>query len=323
MKTKLIFLAFYAFIGMLNIKAQCSLTPTITSPRLGVMFPDKVVFCNTETEVLSTQTYGTYQWYKQEWTWQTPNTNPWVAIPGATSQTLTIDGTNDMLYYFKVVVTLNDCTAESPAIMADGYAYGLPSMLTTLTPGTYQQIDAGEYNVCQGASVTFENTFPVLYGVHTWYKCTPSNIPPVPGDPCIISGAVGDSYVATASGEYGFYACTEYCPDQCEFLGLGGFVKLNFGNWSFCSLGTGETRPKENDLTLYPNPTTQLLYIGKKSDKAYADISIVDASGRLVLKKSNHQYTEAIDVSKLTAGNYFIVSKSSDGKIYKNKFIKK
>ncbi|WP_299181439.1 T9SS type A sorting domain-containing protein [uncultured Chryseobacterium sp.] len=324
MKTKLIFLAFSLLFSIANLKAQCSFNPTITSPRLGVLFPDKVVFCNSETETLSTQVYDTYQWYRQEWTWQTPNPNPWVPIPGATSQTLTIDGTNDMLYYFKVEVSINDCTAESPAILADGYAYGLPSMITTLTPGTYQQIDAGEYNVCEGASVTFENTFPALYGVHTWYKCAPSNIPPVAGDPCIISGVTGDSYVATTSGEYGFYACTEYCPDQCEFLGLFAFVKLNFGNWSFCNLGTGETKdPKENSLSVYPNPATQFLYIGKASDKEYKEISIIDASGRIVLQKSNHKYDQAIDISKLTAGNYFIVSKTTDGKIYKNKLIKK
>ncbi|MBB4806825.1 hypothetical protein HNP38_002121 [Chryseobacterium defluvii] len=322
MKTKLTFLALYVFLGILKISAQCSFSPAITSPRLGVMFPDKVVFCNTESETLTTQTYDSYQWYRQEWDWQTPNPNPWVPVPGATSQSLTIDGANDMLYYFKVEVSLNDCTAESPAILSDGYAYALPAMLTTFTPGTYQQIDAGEYNVCNGSSVTFENIFPVLYGLHTWYKCVPANIPPVLGDPCIISGATGDSYTATDSGEFGFYACTEYCPDQCEFLGLGGFVKLNFGNWGFCGLVTGEVDPKENDLSLYPNPATQVLFIGKESDKTY-DISVVDVSGRLILQKSNHQYKEAIDISGLTAGNYFIISKSAGGKIYKNKFIKK
>jgi uncharacterized protein YaiE (UPF0345 family) len=91
-----------------NVKSQ-QCTPTITSPRLGVLFQDKVVFCTTETETLSTtQTYGSYQWYKQMWDWQTPNPNPWIAIPGATSQSLIINGSTDMLYYFKVQVTGND-----------------------------------------------------------------------------------------------------------------------------------------------------------------------------------------------------------------------
>ncbi|WBV55316.1 T9SS type A sorting domain-containing protein [Chryseobacterium daecheongense] len=324
MKTKLIFLSLFLLLNLLKVSAQCSFTPTITSPRLGAQFPNKVVFCNTESEVLSTQTYGSYQWYKQAWTWQSPNTNPWVPISGATSQTLTINGSSDMLYYFKVEATLNDCTAQSAEIMADGYAYALPAMMTTLTPGTYEDIGPGEYNVCNGASVQFDDIFPVVYGVHTWYKCAPSNIPPVSGDGCIISGATGDTYVATESGEYGFYACTAYCPDQCEFLGLQSFVKLNFGNWNFCNLGTGEVDPKKgNEMSIYPNPATQLIFIGKDSDKVYKEVSIIDASGRLVLQKKNHTYNQPIDVSSLATGNYIIVSKDSKDKMYKNKFIKK
>lgn len=198
MKTKLIFLALLV-LNFLNLKAQC--TPTVTSPRFEAMFQGSVVFCNTETETLSvTQSYASYQWYKQEWDWQTPNTNPWVAIPGATSQTLTINGTTDILYYFKVQVSENDCVAESAPILADGYAYGLPFMMANFTPGTYEEVAPGEYNVCEGASVQFENGFPVLYGNHTWFRCLPSTNPPSPNEPCIINGATGDSYTATSSG---------------------------------------------------------------------------------------------------------------------------
>lgn len=319
MKTKLIFLALL-FMTILNINAQCN--PTITSPRLGVKFPGKVVFCNTETETLSTQTFGSYQWYKQQWMWQTPNTNPWTVIPGANSQTLTINGNDDQLYYFKVQVTEGDCTADSPAVMADGFAYGLPAMMSTFTPGTYQDLGAGEYNICAEASVRFDDVYPDLYGKHTWYKCIPSSLPPST-DPCEISGVSGDTYIATGSGVYGFYACTEYCPDQCEFLGDGSFVKLNFGNWEFCSLATDETKRKENSLKIYPNPTSQFLYIGRESDKTYKEISIIDVSGKMVLQKSNHRFNEPIDVSRLTIGNYIILSKDSEGNSYKNKFIKK
>lgn len=322
MKSKLFFLSLL-FLSFLNIKAQ-QCTPVITSPRLGTMFPEKVVFCNSETEVLSTtQTYSSYQWYKQEWDWQTPNTNPWVPISGATSQTLTINGTDDMLYYFKVEVTEADCTAESTPVLADGYAYGLPYMMVDFTPGTFQEIQPGEYNVCEGASVQLNDGFPQLYGVHTWFKCLPSSNPPLPTDPCIISGETGDSYTATESGTFGFYACTEYCPDQCEMLSEFAFIKLNFGNWSFCTLGTGETKPVENNLNVYPNPASQVLYIGKESDKKYTEVTIINMSGKLVKHKTNHTYNEAIDVSSLTPGTYMIVTKSSNGKVYKNKFIKK
>jgi hypothetical protein len=322
MKSKLIFLSLL-FLSFLNIKAQ-QCTPTITSPRLGTMFSGSVVFCNSESETLSTtQTYASYQWYKQEWYWQSPNPNPWVAIPGATSQTLTINGTDDMLHNFKVEVTDGDCTAESPSILADGYAYGLPFMMVDLQPGTYEEVGPGVYNVCQGASVQLNNGFPGVYGHHTWFKCLPSSNPPSPTDPCIIAGATGDSYVATESGFYGFYACTEYCPDQCEMLSDAAYMQLNFGNWSFCNLSTGETKPKENSLSIYPNPTSQFLYIGKVSEKKYTEISIIDMSGKLVQQKKDHTYSEPINVSSLVPGTYMVVSKSADGKIYKNKFIKK
>lgn len=322
MKTKLLLFGFL-FLSIFMLHAQCS--PTITSPRLGVKFQDKMLFCNpTDSEILSTQSFGTYQWYRQEWTSQNPNPNPWVAISGATSQTLTIDGTADFMYYFKVAVSLNDCTAESPAILADGFAYGLPAMSINLTPGTYEQIDDSEYNICAGTPVKFENIYPVLYDVHTWYKCLPSSTPPVPGDPCILTGVTGPSYTATKSGTYGFYACTEYCPNQCEYLGDQYFVKLNFGNWAFCNtLGTGEIKPKQNSIKVYPNPTSQLLFIGKDEDKIYAEVSIIDVSGKLVMKKTNHQYKQPIDVSNLIPGNYIIISKNSEGVVYRNKFIKK
>ncbi|NIF05712.1 T9SS type A sorting domain-containing protein [Chryseobacterium sp. Tr-659] len=320
MKTKLIFLAFLLF-SLLNIKAQCN--PTITSPRLGMKYPASILFCDTEDEILSTaQTYAAYQWYKQEWTWQTPNNNPWVPVPGATSQQLTING-NDQLNYYKVIVSEGDCTAESTPVFADGFVYGLPAMMSTYTPGTYEE-NMGEINVCNGASVQLDNIFPVVYGKHVWFRCVPTSTAPFTGDPCVIPGVSGDTYVATNSGKYGFYACTEYCPDQCQMLDPFAFLQLNFGNWDFCSnLGTGESRAKDNNLKIYPNPTAQLLYIGKESDKVYKEVSIIDMSGKLVLKKNDHRYNQAIDVSQLVPGNYIIVSRSSDGSEYKNRFIKK
>ncbi len=318
MKTKLIFLSFL-FFSFLSIKAQCN--PTITSQRLGTQYPGTILFCDTEDEILSTQAFGTYQWYKQEWTWQTPNNNPWVPIQGATSQQLTIDG-SEQLNYFKVVVTEGDCTAESPAVLADGFVYGLPAMMSTFTPGTYESTDTGVINVCDGASVQFDNVFPVVYGKHVWFRCIPGSNPPVSGDPCIIPGVIGDTYVANSSGTYGFYACTEYCPEQCQMLGT--FVQLNFGNWEFCSnLGTGEVRAKDNHLKVYPNPTAQFLYIGKESDKLYKEVTIIDMSGKLILKKKDHRYNEAIDVNHLVPGIYIVVSKNENGTEYKNRFIKK
>jgi hypothetical protein len=311
-----------------HLHAQPCFSPTITSPRLGYFNngPNKVAFCdNNDTEILSTQSYDTYQWYRQEWAAVppgTPNPNPWIAIQGANSQTYTINGTDDMLYYFKVAASLDSCTEESPAILADGYAFGLPYLIATFQPGTYQFIGNGTYNVCNGASVLLENGFDQVYGLHTWYKCMPSAIPPIPGDPCIIQGATGDTITVTESGFYGFYCCTDYCPHICLFLDVPNFITLQFGNFSFCTLGIDEPTTS-NNLLLYPNPTIQLLYLGKPNDEYNADILITDMMGKEVITIENYDYAQPIDVSNLPSGSYIIISKSGSGRIASNKFIKK
>jgi hypothetical protein len=251
-----------------------------------------------------------------------PNPNPWIAIQGANSQTYTINGTDDMLYYFKVAASLDSCTEESPAILADGYAFGLPYLTATFQPGTYQYIGSGTYNVCNGASVLLENGFDQVYGLHTWYKCMPSAIPPIPGDPCIIQGATGDTITVTESGFYGFYCCTDYCPHICLFLDVPNFITLQFGNFSFCTLGIDEPTTS-NNLLLYPNPTDQFLFLGKVEDVPFANVTIFDIAGKVLLNIDSFDFSQPINISNLPSGSYLIISKSSSGRIARNKFIKK
>ena len=221
-----------------------------------------------------------------------------------------------------MVATLDTCTEESPAILADGFNFGLPYLIATFQPGTYQYIGNGTYNVCNGSSVLLENGFDQVYGLHTWYKCMPSGIPPVVGDTCIISGVTGDTYTATTSGFYGFYCCTEYCPHICLFLDVPNFITLNFGNWSFCATGIKEPITS-NSLLLYPNPTNQFLFLGKVEDVPFTNILIIDMTGKVVLNIDNFDYSQPINVSNLPTGGYTIISKYNSGRILRNKFIKK
>ncbi|MCF6131693.1 T9SS type A sorting domain-containing protein [Flavobacterium wongokense] len=293
--------------------AQCSFDPTITGNRL--------VCHDTDVVTLSTQTYDSYQWYRREWYWDTPNNpNPWVAVSGATNQTFTTNGASDFLFEFKVAVTLSGCTEDSPLELIDGFAYGLPYMISTFEDGTYEQIDFAEFNICEGATVRLENGFTV-YGEHTWFKCVPSTIPAEPTDPCIINGAHGLTYNATSDGTYGFYACTTYCPDLCEFLGDFNFIKLNFGNFSFCALGTEDPQNQLN-VSVYPNPTAQFLNIGRLPGTNKGDFTIADMNGKTVKQLHNFSTETPIDVSDLASGTYLLVLKS-EGKTFRNKFIKK
>jgi hypothetical protein len=316
MKTKnytikaLAMLAF--FLSAFSSTAQCGFDPTITGNAL---------MCDeSSTLTLSTQTYDSYQWYRREWHWEDPNPNPWVAVDGATNQTITVTG-SDLLFEFKVAATLGGCTEESPLELIDGYVYGLPFMITTFEEGTYEQIDFAEYNVCSGASVRFENGYSI-YGHHTWFKCMPSDIPPDPADSCIIAGENGLTYTATGDGNYGFYACTSYCPNQCEFLGDFAFVKLNFGNFPFCALGTDDPSANPLAISVYPNPTTQFINIGRMATIDKGDFSIVDMNGKMIKQINNLAVQSSIDVSDLAAGTYLLILKADD-KIFRNKFIKK
>lgn len=322
MKKNVMILVFLPF-ATVGLYGQCSFTPSITSPRLGTPYPNKIIFCNTESEVLSTQAYDSYQWYKQKWITHTPNTNPWVAISGATSQTLTINGGEDNLYNFKVEATINDCTTQSETILASGFKYIYPIMKTTLTPGTFQRPTPGTYKVCNGASVKFENTLPNMYAQHTWYKCTPSSLPPVAGDPCIIPGVTGSSYIAEESGNYSFYACTAYCPDQCSYVGSS--IQLNFGDWNFCdSLAVSETKSlKKDQISIYPNPASQHIFIRKDGSTSFESIMIMDSSGKQVLQRRNHSPDQPINISSLTTGLYTVIAKSFNGSISTLQLIKK
>jgi hypothetical protein len=320
MKTKLYIINLLTitafFLTSFSLNAQCSnFDPTITG--------NTMICDESDTLTLSTQPYDAYQWYKRDWYWDSsvPNPNSWIAIAGATNQTITVNGTNDLLFEFMVSATLGGCTEDSPIELIDGYGYGLPYLVITFPPDTFEQIDLSEYNVCNGTSVLLENGFSA-YGYHTWYNCMPSAIPPIASDSCIIPGQNGLTYAATTNGYYGFYACTSQCPNLCEFLGTFAFVKLNFGDFSFCSLGRNDPQSNQLNINVYPNPTTQFIAIGKISNSVKGDFSIVDMTGKQIKQINNAILDTQIDVSDLAAGTYLLMLKADD-KIYRNKFIKK
>lgn len=308
-------LAVALLLTAFEANSQCDFNPTITG---------NVVACDeTQDITLETQTYDAYQWYRREWYWNpsVPNPNTWIAVPGATNQSLIVNAGENILHEFKVAVTLGGCTEESPLELIDGFAYGLPVMITTFEPGTFEQIAPLEYNVCSGAVVKFEQGYPETYGLHTWYRCIPSAIPPDPADTCIMNGLTGDSIEATTNGTYGFYSCTEYCPNRCEYLGTSNFITLHFGNFSFCSLGNDDPGNDETGLTLYPNPTIQFIHLRKIPNIQKMDISIIDASGKMVMQVKEYDFEIPINVSELSTGTYLIIGKYAD-KVVKNRFIK-
>ncbi len=309
------------FIFSITINAQDCVV-TIKSPRLGVwdFAPKGVVLCNetTDTELLSlSDDFDTYQWYKKYFTDTT-----FEPVQGATSSTLLAGGLDDMLHHFKVVVTKGACTAESEMVLIDGFAYAIPSIVAEFEVGAYENPDAGVYNVCNGTKVQLSNFYNVLYGKHIWYNDYPSTIPPVKEDPAIIPDERGSSITVTESGTYGFYACTEYCPNNCEVL--ESFITLNFGDWDFCTLGVDDPT-LEKHVAPHPNPTTNLLFLGGKDMgiSLFNEINIFDMTGKKIKSFTNHGIMNPIDVSDLSSGAYIIMAKDQNANHYKNRFIKR
>ncbi len=314
-------LLFFVFSATINAQ-DCS--PIITSPRLGFLdfAPDSVVLCNEEkdSELLSiSKDFDTYQWYRKYFT-----SDAFEPVPGATSSTLLATGLNDMLHHFKVVVTKGKCTAESNVVLIDGYAYAFPSIVAEFEEGSFKNTDAGVFNICDGSKVQLSNFFNLLYGKHTWYSDIPTAIPPVPEDPGIIPGETSSSITVTESGIYGFYACTEYCPTNCELLGTDAFISLNFGSWDFCTLGIDDSI-LDKDVIPYPNPTTNLLFLGGKDMgiNLFKEINIIDMTGKKIKSLINHIVIDPINVSDISKGTYLIVAKDQNNKSYRSRFIKK
>lgn len=85
------------------------------------------------------------------------------------------------------------------------------------------------------------------------------------------------------------------------------------------SLGTKENHLQNNNVNVYPNPTSDYLYvIGKEK---FVKAKILDASGSIVL--SFNKVGQKIDVSQLTKWVYVLVIKNTDGTQLSHKFIQK
>ncbi|WP_310559432.1 T9SS type A sorting domain-containing protein [Flavobacterium sp.] len=80
------------------------------------------------------------------------------------------------------------------------------------------------------------------------------------------------------------------------------------------------TNTLDNNFIVYPNPTTNTLYIENKSAKKES-IKVYNSIGQLVININEAEKITALDVTPLNTGNYFIIIQTEKG-IYKRKFIK-
>lgn len=118
----------------------------------------------------------------------------------------------------------------------------------------------------------------------------------------------------TASGVY-------YFGFECyTSQGNGDFGSLILDNIKVTTstLSTAENLLSKNNVSIYPNPTSD--YLNIKSAQNISGIKIFDASGKMV---SSFSKTDRINVSELVKGTYFVTVKNADGTSSTHKFIKK
>lgn len=179
-------LALSISLGLL--KAQCPFDPTIQ--------PDPVILCPGAAEVLTTQVYDSYQWYKDG-----------QPIPGAIQQTHAVNSANDAGSSFTVECTLNGCTEMSPPVLVDGWVFLLPFVMHE-GDIEYGMGPNGELLFCEGDALLLTLMPPY----DTNIQWTNGGVP--------IPGANSPTLTVTENGVYTVSGAPSICPNFIQQLGV-------------------------------------------------------------------------------------------------------
>ena len=79
---------------------------------------------------------------------------------------------------------------------------------------------------------------------------------------------------------------------------------------------------QENHVKIFPNPTSDILYITSDSDVMVDNIKIYNVEGKCVLELRQYS-NQPINVSDLNKGIYFITGQQEGKLLFTNKFIVK
>lgn len=161
-------------------RAQCPFTPSIT--------PDDLILCPNSGDVLTTQVYDSYQWYKAG-----------ALLVGQTGQNLPVNAFNDGGYTFSVEATLDGCTEMSPEVLVDAWAFLGATIMTTGAEPLYFSQNGPVY--CGLDTVLLVMMPPFVVNVQ-WTN----NGQPIPG-------ATDDTLIVTTAGNYSASGAPAICPD--------------------------------------------------------------------------------------------------------------
>lgn len=191
-------------------------------------------------------------------------------------------------------------------LLCPGTSYTFGSQTIT-TPGTYYEA----FPTTSGCDSVVElilttpviNTFvgqvgPVLTSqqsgaAYQWIDCLNSNTP--------ISGAINQTYTATANGQYAVIVTLGSCSDTS--------VCVNVTN-------VGINEIPDNLFAVFPNPFTEKLLISTQISNEPLLFTVYDALGKMIAQQQNISNSELIfDAGNWENGTYWIICKQTNQKV--------
>lgn len=133
-----------------------------------------------------------------------------------------------------------------------------------------------------------------------------------------LSGSVGDNALTNASGSIDIFFAKG--PSSVSTpLAYHGSANRGYATLNMSVLGTEENLALSKKITPYPNPSKDMVHF-KNYDKI-KNIKIFDASGKLMLIPKLGD-KNAINISSLKSGNYYLEIENTDGQKSFEKLIK-
>lgn len=282
-----VFLILVAFGN--KLAAQCPFDPVIEGD---------TILCPEGSTELKTQAYEMYQWYRRPW-----GGNQADPIPGATGQSLALTEV-DALNFYSVEATLSGCTENSPEVLLDVWAFVLP---TLSYEGNYEfDPNTQTFSICEGDTMLLVLSPPYAASI-TWYN----NGLPIPGE-------TGISLPVTQTGAYQVVGAPAICPNFILSPGVITDVVAEVCN------AVAEPTPAGLQVSLFPNPVADQLYIRFSSASPAAMLQLIDLYGREILQQELVSGTTVaqLDVRHLLPGTYFLQLHFAEGKSLAKKMVK-
>jgi hypothetical protein len=207
---------------------------------------------------------------------------------------------------------LNNAVSSSFAVVINGQ-----SVVMDLTLDCYGSETSWELQNAAGmvlfsgngyqdnAAGLVSDTWCLGYGCYT-YEINDSYGDGIVGIPwCMASGQLEISYLGDS--------LTGISTDSSDF---GNQAILNF-----CISENGLDVNSHDNIQLYPNPSSDILFI--KSAQPLQELKIYDVSGKIWLTFNQTSSTQALNVGALSAGYYWLVATAQNGQLYRKEFIKR